>query len=209
MKVLLAENHEIVRYAVKNMLLNGYPDVELTEAENSMELEQLGLTEDFNIIITEISLPGENVTSCLKKILKKSRLTQVIVLSTHSPRFYAARLFKIGVAAYITKENASLELMKAVKMALKRKRYIAPNVAEFLVESFQSNYDDPYLKLSQKEFEVFKMIAMGKGISEIAALLSLNSNVISTYRYRILKKMGVSNNYDIIRHAISHGIGAC
>jgi len=209
MKVLLAENHEIVRYAVKNLLLNRYPEVEVTEATNSMELESIGLSEDFDIIITEISLLGENVISCLKKILKKSRLTQIIVLSTYSPRLYAARLFKIGVGSYITKDNDSLELMTAVKMALIQKRYIAPNVVEFLVESFQSNHDDPYLKLSLKEFEIFKMIAMGKAISEIAALLSLSSTVISTYRCRILKKMGVSNNYDIIQHAISHGIGAC
>ncbi|MDE3142583.1 MAG: response regulator transcription factor [Bacteroidota bacterium] len=206
MTILIGDDHSVVRRGLKTILLDAYPFAQIEEASDGIELLDKALKQDWSIIISDITMPGFTGIEVLKQLKEKKPKQPVLMLSVHAPEQYAIRTLKAGASGYLTKESAPDELVKAVQHILSGRKYITPEVAELLV--FMNSDDDSNKKLheslSDREFEVLKLIASGKTVSQIAEILSLSIHTISTYRSRILEKMHMSTNAELTKYAITN-----
>lgn len=205
MRILIADDHGLIREGLKKILLESLPFAEIHDVSDSAELFKKSIKEPWDIIISDISMPGYSGIEILKQIKTHVPNTPVLMLSMHSPEQYAVRAIKAGASGYLTKESAPYELVTAVQQILAGRKYITNRVAEVLASSLETDSSKlPHENLSDREFEVLKKLVEGKSVSEISEMLSLNINTISTYRARILDKMGIRSNADLIRYAIEH-----
>ena len=206
MKILIADDHTIVRAGIKMLLMEAYPLAEIIDVSDSTELLKRVHMQKWDVVISDISMPpGDSGLDAIQKIKQFSPSTPVIILSMHSPEQYALKAMKMGASGYLTKCAATLELVNAVNMVLAGKKYVSPEVAYILADAFEHiNSKQSLEKLSDREMEVFKLLASGKTSSEIAKKLSLSSNTISTFKTRISDKMGFHNNVDLIKFAIDN-----
>lgn len=203
MKVLVADDHAIVRKGLKQILLDEYPFGEIEECANAEELLQKAIDGNWDVIISDISMPGRSGLEALQQIRVAHPRLPVLILSMHPEEQYAIRALKAGASGYCSKELAQEELVNAVRKVLSGKKYITPTLAETLAAQLEEeNGKEPYKRLSDREFDVFRLLAGGKSVSEIADILSLSSTTISTYRSRILTKMNFKTNTDLIRYAL-------
>ena len=203
MKVLVADDHAIVRKGLKQILLDEYPFGEVEECANTEELLQKAIDGNWDVIISDISMPGRSGLEALQQIRVAHPRLPVLILSMHPEEQYAIRALKAGASGYCSKELAQEELVNAVRKVLSGKKYITPTLAETLAAQLEEeNGKEPYKRLSDREFDVFRLLAGGKSVSEIADILSLSSTTISTYRARILTKMNFKTNADLIRYAL-------
>ena len=207
MKVLIADDHTIVREGLKRILLEAFPFCEIHDVSDAADLLKKAFSEKWDIIISDISMPGQSGIEVLKQIKEHVPLVPVLMLSMHAPEQYAVRSIKAGAAGYLTKESAPFELVNAVEKILGGRKYITPQVAEVLAESIEQNVDKaPHEILSDREFEVLKLLASGQSISKIGDALSLSVNTISTYRARIMEKLNIHNNANLVKYAMKHGL---
>lgn len=208
MKILLADDHSIVRRGLIQIVKEEFDaDAEITEARNAEELLKLCSTEMFDLVISDISMPGRSGLEALEQIRVYHPNLPVLLLSMHPEKQYAFRALKAGASGYLTKESASDELVKAIQTVLSGKKYISPAVAESLADLFSpQGTTEPHDQLSNREYEVFKMLANGRTVSEISEALSLSVNTISTYRTRILEKLALRNNAELMHYAISRSL---
>jgi DNA-binding NarL/FixJ family response regulator len=203
MKVLVADDHAIVRKGLKQILLDEYPFGEIEECSNAEELLQKANDGKWDVIISDISMPGRSGLEALHQIRLLHPRLPVLILSMHPEEQYAIRALKAGASGYCSKDQAHEELVNAVRKVLTGKKYITPSLAETLATQLEEEYEsESYKRLSDREFDVFKLLAAGKSISEIANDLSLSATTISTYRARILGKMNLKTNADLIRYAL-------
>lgn len=203
MKVLVADDHAIVRKGLKQILLDEYPFGEIEECANTEELLQKAIGGNWDVIISDISMPGRSGLEALQQIRIAHPRLPVLILSMHPEEQYAIRALKAGASGYCSKDLAQEELVNAVRKVLSGKKYITPTLAETLAAQLEEeNGKEPYKRLSDREFDVFRWLAGGKSVSEIADILSLSSTTISTYRARILTKMNFKTNADLIRYAL-------
>jgi DNA-binding NarL/FixJ family response regulator len=203
MKVLVADDHAIVRKGLKQILLDEYPFGEIEECSNAEELLQKANDGDWDVIISDISMPGRSGLEALHQIRLSHPRLPVLILSMHPEEQYAIRALKAGASGYCSKDQAHEELVNAVRRVLTGKKYITPSLAETLATQLEEeNQPEPFNRLSDREFDVFKLLAGGKSVSEIAENLSLSATTISTYRARILGKMSFKTNADLIRYAL-------
>lgn len=208
MRILIADDHTIVREGIKMLLIEAYPFSEIVDVSNSQDLLHLATTEKWDVIISDISMPpGDSGLEVVKKIKSHSPSIPVLMLSMHAPEQYAVRAMQSGASGYLTKSAATFELVNAVNQVLSGKKYLTPEVVNALADAFETHTGTKSLQnLSEREYEVFKMLAGGKTISEIARELSLSANTISTFRARIFEKMSFHNNLELIKYAIDHKI---
>jgi DNA-binding NarL/FixJ family response regulator len=207
MKILIADDHSVVRKGIRLILADAYPLAQIEEVPDSVDLLKQVTNEEWTVIITDISMPGRSGVEIIKELKEHAPKTPVLVLSVHSAEEYAVRSIKAGASGYLTKESAPDELVKAVEYVLRGKRYITPDIAELLADSYNVDMDKaPHEILSDREFEVMKLIAAGETITDMAVILSLSANTISTYRSRILEKMHMKSNTDLIKYAIFHNL---
>lgn len=207
MRILIADDHEIVRKGLKQILIEHYGDVLIEEASNGEILVEKALAEDWDIVISDISMPKMNGLEALRRIKEIKPEIPMLMLSVHSEDQYALRVMKAGAHGYMTKDLAQQELVNAVEKVLLGKKFISPGVAEKLAETFESDQSEvSHEVLSDREFAVFKLLATGQSISEIAAMLQLNVSTVSTYRARIFEKMKMKSNADIIRYTIENNL---
>lgn len=205
MKILIADDHAFVRKGIRQIITEEFGDATISEACNSAELLQMVRSEQFTVVISDLSMPGKNALEILKDLKAEEIKVPVIILSMHPEDQYALRVLKAGGSGYLTKESAPEELVKAIRMVLSGKKYISAAVAEQLLIHIDDNSEVAlHQKLSDREFTVFKLIATGKTVSEIADMLFLSVPTISTYRTRILEKTGLRTNAEITRYAILH-----
>lgn len=206
MKILLADDHTIVREGVRLLLSEAFPDSQITDAVDSATLLKMVYREKWDVIITDISMPpGDSGLEAVKKIREYAPTTPVIVFSMHSPDQYAVRAMRAGAAGYLTKTVAALELVNAVNHVRSGKRYISEDVAIALASAFdRKDVDRSIENLSDRELEVFRLLARGKSVSEIAGELILSINTINTFRGRLLEKMNFANNLQLIRFAVDN-----
>lgn len=205
MKVLVADDHAIVRKGLKQILLDEYPFGVIEECANSEELLQKAVEGTWDVVISDISMPGRSGLEALVQIRLTHPRLPVLILSMHPEEQYAIRALKAGASGYCSKDLAHEELVKAVRKVLSGKKYITPSLAETLAAQLEEEtQEEPYKRLSDREFDVFKLLATGLSISEIAEKLSLGATTISTYRARILTKMNFKTNTDLIRYALEH-----
>lgn len=203
--ILIADDHPMVREGLKKTL-SEEPDIRiLGEARNAQETRALVAEHDADVLVLDISMPGTSGLSLLQDVLRLKKELRVLILSMHPEERFAIRALKEGAAGYLTKESAPEELAQAIRKITTGRRYISPTLAEKLVEELQSNNAAlPHELLSEREYEIFLMIAGGKTVSAIAEELSLSVATVSTHRRRILEKMGLSTNADIVQYAYAN-----
>ena len=206
-KVLIADDHTIVRHGL-TQIVNGEADMKVVgEAQNGDEAHSLTLGHEVDVIVLDITMPGQNGLETLKAIKRDRPDVSVIMLSMHPKDQYAVRVLRAGAAGYITKESAPDELVVAIRKAYTGGKYISPDVAELLATYIEhEGTGEPHRKLSDREFEVFRQIASGKSVSQISVDLNLSVKTISTYRTRILEKTGFTSNADIVKYCIENSL---
>jgi DNA-binding NarL/FixJ family response regulator len=203
MKILIADDHAIVRRGLKEILLDEYPSSIIGDASDAEELLKKVFQEHWDLIISDLSMPGRSGLDALKQIKQAFPKLPVLIMSIYSEDQYAVRALRAGASGYFNKNSIHEDLFKAIESVRKGKKYITPAVAEKLAEAFPTGgTEQPHQLLSDREFEVFRLLASGKTVSEIAYQLSLSANTVSTYRSRILEKMNLHSNSELIRYAL-------
>jgi two-component system invasion response regulator UvrY len=204
-KVLIADDHAVVRQGLKQILQDTHEMVVAGEAVNGQEALEKVRAEAWDVVILDISMPGYSGLDILKELKYERPKLPVLVLSMYSEDQFAMRVLKAGASGYLTKDSASDELVKAVRKVASGGKYVSPFLAEKLAFEIGSDANKlPHETLSDREFQVLRMIATGKAVGEIAAELSLSPKTISTYRARLMKKMNLTTNADLIHYAIQN-----
>jgi two-component system, NarL family, invasion response regulator UvrY len=205
MRVLIADDHAIVRRGLKEILADGFGKSTFGEAKSSHEALVQVQKQDWDIVILDISMPGKNGIDFLGDLKQIRPHVPVLILSVYPEEQFARRALKGGAAGYLTKESVPEELVRAVRKVLGGGRYISTSLAEKLAWDLGASGDKPLHELlSDREFQVFRMIALGKAVKDIADELALSVKTISTYRARILEKTGMRNNAELIRYAVQN-----
>jgi DNA-binding NarL/FixJ family response regulator len=204
-KVLILDDHEVVREGVKKILAEHPGEISFGEASTATEALTLVRAEDWDVVVLDLSLGERSGLEVLKELKQIRPHLPVLILSMHSEEQYARRAFKAGAAGYITKGSPRVELVKAINKVMEGGVYVSPALAERLVFDLGSGSDRaPHETLSDREFEVMCLIASGKTVGEIAEMLNLSDRTISTYRARILEKMGMKTSAEITHYAIQN-----
>jgi DNA-binding NarL/FixJ family response regulator len=207
MRILIADDHAIVRRGLSEILLEAWPSAEIEQVGDADTLLRRTLEESWDFVISDLMMPGRSVLETLQQIRQYQPQLPVLILSIFPEEQYATRVFKAGASGYINKDAAPTELVKAVQRILQGRKYITATVAEKLASDLTvDNERPPHELLSDREFHVMKMLAAGRTITEIAAQLSLSPTTISTYRSRIMEKMKMKSNAELARYALENGL---
>lgn len=206
MKILIADDHTILRKGIKMLLVEAFPFAEITEVSDSVGLLKSLIKNSYDVIVSDISMPpGDSGIDIISRIKEATPNTPVIILSMHTVEEYAVRAIRAGASAYLSKNGNSDELVTAVKKVLGGKRYLSPEVAEAMAEAFDTGHAERSLAiLSNRELEVFKLLAAGKSSAFIAEQMALSVNTINSFRGRIFEKMGFHNHLELIRYAVEN-----
>jgi DNA-binding NarL/FixJ family response regulator len=204
-KVLIADDHPIVRQGLRQILA-GTADMEVAgEAVNSQEALDQVRVGGWDVLVLDMTMPGRSGFDILKELKHEQPHLPVLVLSIHAEEQLAVRVLKAGASGYLTKENAPDELVKAIRRVVSGGRYISPSLAETLAFGLVAASDRPrHETLSDREFQVMQSMAKGKTLTEIAEALSLSAKTVSTYRARLLEKLNLKTNAELMRYAIEH-----
>ena len=206
-RVLIADDHPVVRLGLK-LILEKEADISVSnQARTAREALELVDNMDFDIVLLDISLPDRNGLEVLHQLKNEHPEIHVLVISMHSEDLYAVRVLKEGASGYLSKDSAPEELVKAVRKVLSGGKYVSSSLAEKLAYGLTSDSDHPPdQSLSNREFQVMCMIASGKTIKGISNELYLSGKTVSTYRARVLKKMNLKNNAELISYSIKNNL---
>lgn len=205
LRILIADDHTVVRKGLKQILLEEFRNAEIEEVTDAENLLKKVLKEDWDLVISDISMPGKSGLDVLQQIKQHYPRLPVLILSIHPEDHYAVRVLRAGASGYLNKDSAPDQLVAAVHQLLLGKRYITGAVAERLAMLLHQDSDRlPHELLSDREFEVLKLLAAGHPISDIADKLTLSTTTVSTYRARILAKMNLRTNADLTLYAIDN-----
>jgi two-component system, NarL family, invasion response regulator UvrY len=205
MKILIADDHAVVRHGLKQ-ILGGIPELSLVgEADNGeMALDKVR-AENWDVLVLDMSMPGRGGLDILKDVRRERPQTRVLVLSMHPEDQFAVRLLKAGASGYLTKESAPEELISAVRKVMTGGKYVSATLAEKLAFDVDRDADQPlHETLSDREFQVLRMMASGQTVQQIADELLLSAKTISTYRARVLEKLKLKSNAELIYYAIQN-----
>lgn len=207
-KIVIADDHHLLREGLKNIIQKSMDMKIVGEAANWNELMPILENDLPDILILDITMPGRNGLEILKEIKEKYTALPVLILSIHPEERFAVRAFQSGAWGYLTKSAIPEELMNAIrKIAIEKRKYISSSVAEELVSKItRSNTEPLHDSLSNREFQIMRMIANGKTVSDISKELSLSPQTIHTYRTRIKEKMGLSSDVEITHYAINNNL---
>jgi two-component system invasion response regulator UvrY len=204
--VVIADDHAIVRHGLRE-ILNSEKDIRtVAEASTGQEVLDIVRADHVDVVVLDITMPGRNGLEILKELRKSHPRVAVIMLSMHPKDQYGVRVIKAGAAAYISKESAPEELVNAIRTAHRGEKYITPDLAELLARHIERGLatEEPHKLLSDREFEVLRHIASGRGLTEISKLMNLSVKTVSTYRTRIVEKTGLGSNAEMTRYAMQH-----
>ena len=206
-KILIADDHAIVREGLKQILAETFDMVVGGEATNGQEVLEHVRREDWDLVLLDLAMPGKDGLETLKELKFEKPKLPVLVLSIYPEEQYAVRLLKAGAAGYLTKESAPEELIAAIRKVSQKGKYISPSLAEKLAFYLEAGTEKPpHEMLSDREYKVMLMIASGKTVKEIADEMFLSIKTVSTYRVRALNKMGMKNNAEFTYYALKHGL---
>jgi len=205
MKILIVDDHPVVRHGIR-MILGAEADLtDCAEAANAAMALELLRTTDFDLVILDINLPDRNGFSVLQEIRSHKPDLPVLIMSIQPEEHMAVRALKSGASGFLNKVSAPEEMIKAVRTVLGGNKYIGARLAEWLALEVSGHREGlPHERLSDREYQVMCLLASGKAIADIAQLLSRSPNTISTYRSRILLKMGIDNNAGLTQYALNH-----
>jgi DNA-binding NarL/FixJ family response regulator len=205
LRILIADDHEVVRRGLRQILQDQFAGVFIEEVAEAEALIAKVMSESWDVVISDINMPGRSGLEALKEIRCTFTDLPVLILSIHPEEHYAMRVLKAGASGYLSKDSASDELVKAVQKVLSGKKYFS----EYVIEQFANNIDTDLSKqayefLSNREFDVMKLLASGQSVSCIAEKLALSVTTVSTYRNRIMTKTGLSSNSALTKYAIEN-----
>jgi DNA-binding NarL/FixJ family response regulator len=206
-RILIADDHAVVRRGLRDILAEEFDETAFGEAENGERVLDLLRNDHWDVLVLDITMPGQSGIDILKHIRHKHPALPVLILSIHPEDQYAIRVLKAGASGYLTKDSAPAELVQAVRKILGGGKYVSLSLAEHIATHFAEDSNKrPHDTLSERESQVMRLIASGKTSKEIAKELGLSVKTISTYRSRILEKMGLRTNAEISHYAIKHGL---
>ena len=208
MKILIVDDHVIFRAGLTQLLLHELRNPVIEEAGDGMSALYKLPEKKWDIILLDINLPDKNGIEVLKSIKQSKPEQPVLMLSMYSEDQYAVRALRAGAAGYLTKETSPDELINAIKQVATGRKYISNSLAHIMATHLQEdeNNDNPHKSLSDREYDIFIRIASGKTVSQIADQLKLSVKTISTYRTRVLKKMNLQNNAELVQYAVHNNI---
>lgn len=207
MKFLIVDDHAIVRRGIHELLAEEFPEAHFDERATGEEAIEASGSGAYDVVVLDISLPGRGGLDALKAIRADKPQLPVIVLSQHTEEEYAIRAFRAGARAYLTKRSAPEDLVRAVKTVVDGGTYVTASVAAHLVTSLEvERGKPPHEALSDRELQVLRMIAGGRAVKEIASELSLSEKTVSTYRARVLEKLEMKSNAELMRYALRVGL---
>jgi len=208
MRVLIVDDHAIVRRGLEQILADAYDDIIFGEATNTEDAIRLVDQDEWDVVILDISMPGRSGLDALKEIKRIKPAVPVLVLSIHPEEQYATRVLRAGASGYMTKQTAPEELLTAINKVLGGGKYVSAMLAERLAADLETEASEipPHKRLSDREYEVLLLIASGHTITEIADKLTLSVKTISTYRARILEKTGLKSNAALVQYAMTYGL---
>lgn len=205
MKILIVDDHAVVRRGLRQILADEFPHVELIEAGTAAAALAHFEATTCDLVLLDINLPDRDGLELLKDLRRARRRLPVLILSIHPEQMYARRMLKEGAAGYLTKDAAPEELARAVRHVLAGHRFVSPALAEQLAADLDAARPGmPHDQLSDREFEVLRLLGAGQPVKQIAAVLALSVKTVSTYRARLLHKMGLRTTADLMRYAIEH-----
>lgn len=206
-KILIADDHAIVRKGLKQILADAPDIASIDEASSGQEALKKVRENNYNMVLLDISMPGMSGVDVLKQLKTEKPRLPVLILTMHPEDQYAVRILKAGASGYLTKESAPDELISAIQKVSQGGRYISPSLAEKLACDLDSTAIQPLHEgLSDREYQIMTMLASGKSTKEIAHELSLGMPTVSTYRFRILQKMNLKNNAELVNYAITNNL---
>ncbi|MFN8134746.1 MAG: response regulator transcription factor [Bacteroidales bacterium] len=206
-KILIVDDHAIVREGL-NRIIAAEKDMQVAGmAKDGNEVIRVMLDSEIDVVVLDISMPGKSGLDLIKDLKQVQPMVKILMLSMYPEERFAMRSIKAGASGYLTKEMAPEEIVNAIRTIYSGRKYITPALADIIAEELQNPSEKvPHELLSDREFEVLCMLAIGKPVVEIAASLSLSESTVSTYRMRILQKMGLKTNSDLIHYGIEHGL---
>jgi two-component system, NarL family, invasion response regulator UvrY len=207
--ILLADDHPYLRRGVIQILTDEFPGAVIGEASNVHELLEQAQKQRWDMVVLDLTMPGRGGLEALQELRRLCPSLPVLVLSMHPEDQFAVRVIRAGGAGYLTKESVPQELVHAIKKIWNGGRYITPKAAELLaahLDQYGDSDEPPHSALSDREYQVFCLIAAGRTITDISDQLSLSIKTISTYRSRILVKLNLRTNADLARYAVQHRI---
>jgi DNA-binding NarL/FixJ family response regulator len=206
-RILIADDHAILRRGLKEILERELDGVVCGEAENAQQTLELVQNELWDLLILDISMPGRSGLEVLRTLKDTRQMLPVLVLSMHAEDQYGRRVLKAGAAGYMNKQSAPEELLRAIQKVTAGGRYVSPELAEALAFDLVDVHDRPaHERLSDREFEVLREIASGKTVNQIAETCHLGVPTVRTYRARLLEKLRVSTTADLVRYALQHDL---
>jgi DNA-binding NarL/FixJ family response regulator len=206
-RILIVDDHELIRRGMATLLKEKFKGVEIGQAEDAKAGLQAALDEDWDLVMADIGLPGRSGLELIQDIKRQKLGLPILVISGHSERDYALRALKLGASGFVSKASGSEMLVTAIQKILEGGRFVSPAVGEQLAGAVSGEATvDAHETLSNRELEVLKLIAMGQSIKEIGVALALSEKTVATYRARIAEKMGLASNVELTRYAMRHGL---
>lgn len=207
LRILLADDHAMFRSGLRRILEAEFPGLSVGEAATTDELLAEVERQPWDVLLLDISMAGQNALNVLPTVKERRPRLPVVVLSMYGERQFVIRALRAGASAYLTKERAPEELLRAIRSVLAGRRYVAEDLAAQLADHLAGGgAGDPHEGLSPRELEIFLLLASARSVSEIAAQLKLSVKTVSTYRTRILEKMGLRSNAELMQYAVRHGL---
>ncbi len=206
-KILIADDHPVVRQGLKQMLADYDDMIVAGEAGTSQEVLNNVYKNDYDVVLLDIFMPGRSGLEIISELKKECPKTAVLVLSAYPEEQYSVRALRRGASGYLLKISAPEELISAIRTVSQGRNYISSSLADRLANMIKDDaQESPHERLSDREFQVMRMIVSGKSLKEIAEDLALSDKTVSTYRTRILEKMNMKNNAEIIHYAMEQGL---
>lgn len=208
MKILLLEDHPIFRLGVRQLVLQRWPEAAIIEAATLAEALPIARSESLQVAIIDLNLPDAEGLESVSQLRRAAPTLRLLVLSLNAEAAYATRVLQMGAAGYLTKDRAATELVQALERIVGGGRYITASLAEQLAGLLTGEVSDgpPHESLSPQEYRVLLQLAAGQRIADIAATMHLSPKTITTYRARVLEKLGVEGNVELARYCIRHGL---
>ena len=203
-KILIADDHALIREGLKKIIKTAPEMAVAAEAENADQVIESLEKNELDIVLLDISLPGKNGLELLKEIKFNRPKLPVLVLTMHPESRYGIQALKAGASGYLTKDSPPDELIVAIRKVAQGRKHVSPLLAEKLVFHLKGDFEKTHEMLSDREFQVFRLIGTGKSARDIAEELNLSMSTVNTYRTRILQKMNLKTDAEIIRYAIQH-----
>jgi DNA-binding NarL/FixJ family response regulator len=204
-RVVVADDHPIVREGLKQLLAAAADLTIVGEAQNGQEVLARVRADDFDVLLLDMSMPGKSGVELIKQVHAEKPKLRILVLSMHEEEQYAVRALKAGATGYLTKESATVQLIAAIRKVAAGGAFISPAVAEqFALGAMPQGGGPPHAALSDREYQVFEMLVAGRSVGDIAGRLNLSVKTVSTHKARIMQKMNMTNQAELVRYAVNN-----